>query len=90
VVRPTPAHHDCPQVLRVDWGDIVKRGVTTTNYQIMPGDRIYVKADPLISADTFIAKVTSPVERILGSILLFDITVKRLEGGAQTGAGGGF
>ena len=90
VVRPTPAHHDCPQVLRVDWGDIVKRGVTTTNYQIMPGDRIYVKADPLISVDTFIAKVTSPVERILGSILLFDITVKRLEGGSQTGAGGGF
>jgi len=50
----------------VDWDDIVKKGVTNTNYQILPGDRIYVKADPLITADTLIAKVTSPVERILG------------------------
>jgi polysaccharide export outer membrane protein len=29
-------------ILRIDWEGITQRGDTTTNYQLLPGDRIYV------------------------------------------------
>ena len=31
------------QILPVDWDAITQRGITKTNYQIMPGDRVYIK-----------------------------------------------
>ena len=31
------------QTLSVDWQAITQRGETATNYQILPGDRVYVK-----------------------------------------------
>jgi polysaccharide export outer membrane protein len=31
-------------VLPIDWRGITERGLTTTNYQILPGDRLYLKA----------------------------------------------
>lgn len=33
-----------PQILPVDWAGITQQGVTHTNYQLIPGDRVYVKA----------------------------------------------
>ena len=40
LVRPTC---DGPgQVLRVEYGDIIRIGAVETNYQIQPGDRVYV------------------------------------------------
>lgn len=42
VSRTTPA--GVPQVLPVDWVGITQRGNTQTNYQLLPGDRLYVKA----------------------------------------------
>lgn len=41
LVRPHPAGGP-DQVLKVDWFGITERGDTMTNYQLMPGDRIYV------------------------------------------------
>lgn len=32
-----------PQILPVDWKEIVDRGNSRTNYQLLPGDRVYVK-----------------------------------------------
>lgn len=41
LVRPQPGN--CPeQVFAIDWEGITQRGDTTSNYQVMPGDRIYV------------------------------------------------
>ena len=45
VARPTPANHACNQILPVDWLAITQGGSTRTNYQLFPGDRVYVKAD---------------------------------------------
>jgi protein involved in polysaccharide export with SLBB domain len=42
--RPTPVC-DCRTVLPVCWNNIVQLGDTTTNYQLMPGDRIFVPAN---------------------------------------------
>lgn len=55
LVRPTgdgPGH-----VLRVNYGDIIRVGAAGTNYQIQPGDRIYVGSrsllDTLLNCDRF-------------------------------------
>jgi polysaccharide export outer membrane protein len=47
-----------------------------TNYQILPGDRLFIQEDHLIRAETMIAKVTAPFERVLGFVLLGTNTVQ--------------
>jgi polysaccharide export outer membrane protein len=78
VARPAPSDCGPPQVLPVDWVGIATRGVTDTNYQLFPGDRIYVQADPLITADTFMAKLLAPAERVLGFTLLTSGVVREV------------
>jgi polysaccharide biosynthesis/export protein len=69
LARPGPAL--CPpQRFPIDWKAIVNDGDIRTNYQIMPGDRIIVKAYPLVQADVFLARVIAPIERVLGVTLL--------------------
>jgi polysaccharide export outer membrane protein len=58
------------ELLPVDWRAITQLGRPETNYQIFPGDRIYVAAQPIIRADTLLARYLAPVERILGILLL--------------------
>jgi polysaccharide export outer membrane protein len=89
VARPAPPEFPGAQIMIVDWRGITEDGVTTTNYQIFPGDRVYIKADCLIAADTFIGKVLSPVERIFGVLILGDGAVSRLEHGGISGSGSG-
>jgi polysaccharide export outer membrane protein len=80
VARPAPADHCCLQILPVDWQAIVQGGSTATNYQLFPGDRVYVKADCLITIDNWLAKALAPVERIFGITLLGTATVRTIEG----------
>lgn len=94
IARPAPNGTEVAQVMPVDWRAITQDGVTTTNYQLMPGDRIYIKADCWVASDNFIAKVTQPFSRIFGFILLGNGTVRTLQRGSGAGgtggAGGGF
>jgi polysaccharide export outer membrane protein len=79
VARPAPAG-SCEELkLPVDWLGIVRRGETATNYQILPGDRIYVQAAPLVKADAYIARVLSPIERLLGTTLLTTATIQSIQ-----------
>jgi polysaccharide export outer membrane protein len=78
LARPAPAGHGCLQVLPVDWNAITLGGDTTTNYQIFPGDRVFVDADCLIKTDNWIAKILSPFERVLGITLLGATTVESI------------
>jgi polysaccharide export outer membrane protein len=75
LARPSPAHAGCDQVFPVDLRGITECAATATNYQLLPGDRVFVQADPLIAADNVLAKVLSPVERVLGVTLLGSSTV---------------
>jgi protein involved in polysaccharide export with SLBB domain len=70
VARPAPAGTGYAQVLPVNWNDIAAEGVTDTNYQLFPGDRLYVQSDPMVGFDTLIGKITSPLERVFGVTLL--------------------
>jgi polysaccharide biosynthesis/export protein len=92
IVRPTPDDADCDQVLPVDWNAIVRRGVTRTNYQLLPGDRLYVQAQSFVTFDTQLGRFLAPFERMFGFTLLGNATVRALQGnsGGQGGAGGGF
>jgi polysaccharide export outer membrane protein len=76
VARPAPAGAPCDQILPVDWRAITEGGSTATNYQLFPGDRIYIKADCLICLDNWIAKIVSPIERLFGVTLLGTATVQ--------------
>jgi polysaccharide biosynthesis/export protein len=76
------------QVLPVDWDSIAKGGSAATNWQIMPGDRVYVNSNPWVRADTAVQRFLSPFERILGAMLLGSQTVNSLKGqGLGTGGG---
>jgi polysaccharide export outer membrane protein len=88
VARPVPAQAGCDLILPVDWQAITQRGETDTNYQIMPGDRVYVHSQPLLTLDSTLAKILAPVERVFGAILLGSTTVQTLQGKNLTGTGG--
>lgn len=80
VARRTPHPGQPWQILPVDWVGITQHGVTMTNYQVMPGDRIYVKAQRLVTIDTALARVLSPIERVFGITLLGSSTVNQIQG----------
>ncbi len=79
-----PAH-----ILPVDYIGMTQCGLTGTSYQIMPGDRIYVKADCWRTLDTEVAKYLSPIERILGATLLGSEVVNSIRNGGSGGTGTG-
>jgi polysaccharide export outer membrane protein len=80
VARPAPAGHPCSQVLPVDWKAITQAGQTTTNYQLLPGDRIYISSDPFIYAYNWLDKLLSPLDRVLNTLLLGATTQQTLQG----------
>jgi len=76
LVRPTPPGRGPSEVYPIDWNAIAQRGETETNYQVLPGDRIYLKASPLLTVNTYINRLLAPFERILGATLLFNGAVQ--------------
>jgi polysaccharide export outer membrane protein len=70
LARPVPCEAGQFQTFPVDWKSIAECGATGTNYQLLPGDRVYVKAQPLVTADNAMARFLAPVERVLGVTLL--------------------
>ena len=66
-----PSTDACPcQTLPVDWKAITECADTRTNYQLIPGDRVFVKAYLATTVDTKMARVLAPIERVLGVTLL--------------------
>ena len=90
IARPAPSESGCEQILPVDWNALARRGATATNYQLFPGDRIYVKADPLITIDSMLTKLITPAERIFGVTLLANGTIRSFERRFGRGGVGGF
>lgn len=93
IARPTPDGMS-EQILPVDWQGVTAMGTAFTNYQIMPGDRIFVAEDNWVACDTHMAKFFAPMERAAGFILLQTglatrLSGKVLAGGGNPGGGGG-
>jgi polysaccharide biosynthesis/export protein len=92
VARPAPDGSGKELILPVHYKDIVKSGKTATNYQLLPGDRLYVKAAPLVTLDAYLARIVAPFERVLGTNLLFNSLItsyQDVNAGVAPGLGGG-
>lgn len=97
LVRPAPPGACCEQILPVNLAAITSGGDPTTNYQIMPGDRIVVYRDPIVRLTVFIDRLAAPFQTVLGSMLQTAFTIRAVKfaaapigaGGAGLGGGGG-
>jgi polysaccharide export outer membrane protein len=72
------------QVFPVNWPAIVKGGSPATNYQLFPGDRLYVQSNPLIALNNRLVQAWAPVmttfNNLFGLTLLGTSTVGSIEG----------
>ncbi|MCC6124659.1 MAG: polysaccharide biosynthesis/export family protein [Pirellulales bacterium] len=66
ISRPAPGDFGCEQILPVDYAAITRGASATTNYQLMPGDRLYVAEDGLVAMNNYVGKVISPINQLLG------------------------
>ena len=73
------AEFGCEQILPVDWEAITRGGMTATNYQVLPGDRVYIAEDEAMAWTNFIGKVTGPLERVIGLAGLGASTVRNFQ-----------
>ena len=78
IARPAPEGMCAEQILPIDWAAITQGGSVATNYQVMPGDRLYVAEDKLVATDTWLGKVIAPVERLFGFTLLATQTIQTI------------
>ena len=78
IARPSLDKSGVEQRLPVSWDEITKKGLTATNYQVFPGDRIFIKASTFTRIDSVVARVTQPIERISGFILLGSGAIRNL------------
>ncbi len=76
-----------PLILPVDWNAVVAYGAPQTNYQIIPGDRVFVQVDNWVAFDQRLAKIFAPFERIMGFMLLSASTLTRYSGSVMKGGG---
>jgi polysaccharide export outer membrane protein len=89
VARKTPGHSGGDNILPVDWVGITERGEMKTNYQLLPGDRVYVQAEAIQRADWWLSRWLSPIQRLFGATLLGSETVNSIRNGGVGGGGGG-
>lgn len=94
LVRPAPPGACCEQVLPVNLAAIISGGDPTTNYQLMPGDRLVVYRDPIIRGTIFIDRLAAPFQTVLNSMLQYSFTARSIKslsvplfGGTGTGTG---
>ncbi len=85
VARPTDTAG--MQRLEVNWEDITANANARSNYQLLPGDRVFIAEDRLIAFDTGLGKIIAPIERVMGFSILGAGTVTRLSGPVLAGGG---
>lgn len=96
LVRPAPPGACCEQVLPVNIAAIVSAGDPTTNYQLMPGDRLVVYRDPIVRTTLFIDRLAAPFQTVVNTMMQYGFmarTIKFIDqpifGGAGTGTSAG-
>ena len=88
VARP---NRDCGTcvTLPIDWEGMTQRADVSTNYQLLPGDRVFIAQNRLVALDTAIARAVAPIERLFGFTLLGTVTASRLSGNVLDKVNGG-
>ena len=93
--EPTSSHNVPPScepnhAPAFHWNGLTRYGMATTNYQLYPGDRIYIQADHLVAFDNFLGKLLAPAERVFGVTLLGSRAVDAVTGQNNGNNNGGF
>jgi protein involved in polysaccharide export with SLBB domain len=78
IARPAPGGMSCDLILPVNWGEITAGAATATNYQVLPGDRIFIAENKLVAIDGVLQQMIAPFERIFGVTLLGTQTVQTI------------
>lgn len=76
VARAAPDALGADQVMPVDWAAIARGGVTDTNYQLLPGDRLFVVDESLVATNNYMRNLFGPLERLLSITNLGAFTVR--------------
>ncbi len=79
LVRPAPPGACCEQTLPVNLAAIINAGDSTTNYQLMPGDRLVVYRDPIVRTTVFLDRLASPFNTVLNSMLQYSFTARSIK-----------
>ena len=66
IARPAPDQFGCQQILPINWEAITQGAETKTNYQVLPGDRIFIAQDQMTFFNNAMAKWTAPLEKAAG------------------------
>jgi polysaccharide export outer membrane protein len=79
IARPAPHQFGCQQILPIEWDAIAQGARTETNYQLLPGDRLFIAEDELLTFTNVVSKVTAPIERIAGILSLGSSTIRSFQ-----------
>jgi polysaccharide export outer membrane protein len=76
LVRPAPPGACCEQTLPVNLPAIISAGDPTTNYQLMPGDRLVVYRDPIVRTTIFIDRLAAPFQTVINTMLQYSFAAR--------------
>lgn len=79
IARPAPNGVGCEQILPVSWKEITRGASTATNYQMMPGDRLFIAEDRYSKGAAVVAKFFRPFETVFAFVSLGTSTLNRIE-----------
>ena len=83
IARPGRDRKGHDQILLVDWRAITQLGETGTNYQILPGDRVYIAEKVVIRLDNDLRDLFRPVFTV-GQFINFMLgTMRNLNAGIE-------
>lgn len=78
IARPAPNGTGCEQILPVDWKELTSGAQTATNFQLFPGDRLFIAEDRYQKVSTLLARGLRPFESVFGFVSLGTSTLNRI------------
>jgi protein involved in polysaccharide export with SLBB domain len=78
IARPAPNGVGCEQILPVNWEEITRGASTATNYQLMPGDRLFIAENKYTKFNAVVSNALGPFERVFGAVSLGTSTLNRI------------
>ena len=70
IARPAPNGMGCEQILPVNWEEVTRGASTATNYQLLPGDRLFIAENKYNRMSAAVGNLIRPFESIFGFVSL--------------------
>jgi polysaccharide export outer membrane protein len=85
VARPGKGREGLDQILKVDYRAITQLGETATNYQLLPGDRLFISENKWTRLDTDINTIARPFQSAAQIATFFTNVATRFSGNVLRG-----